>query len=409
MAPRFSYPKEKLKVLLLENVHPITRQIFEREGYPVEEVPNALSPKELALRISDVSILGIRSTTRITPDVLESAKRLLAIGAFCIGVNQVALPEVAQKGIAVFNAPYSNTRSVAELAIGLIIMLYRGIFDKSMAMHQGVWHKSARGSYEIRKKKLGIVGYGNIGSQLSILAENLGMEVRFYDIDEKLPLSNTNKCESLESLLASVDVVSLHVDGRKKNKNFFGEREFSLMKAGSLFLNLSRGFTVDTEALAGKIKEGHIAGAALDVFPDEPVKREDSFASPLQGLPNVILTPHIGGSTQEAQENIGRFVSERMLHFINEGSTTLSVNLPNVQLSRFENTHRFLHIHKNVPGVLAQINNTLGSHGINIEGQHLGTNPDVGYVITDVNIDYSKEVILALKEIPGTIRFRVLY
>lgn len=409
MAPRLSYPKEKLKVLLLENIHPVTRGIFEKEGYPVEQVTDALSPEDLSERIADVSILGIRSTTSITPEILVNAKRLLAIGAFCIGTNQIALSEAAGKGIGVFNAPYSNTRSVAELALGLVIMLYRGVFDKSSALHGGEWHKSAKGSYEIRKKKLGIVGYGNIGSQFSILAESLGMEVHFYDIYEKLPLSNTHKCDSLDELLRSVDVISLHVDGRTENINLFGEREFSLMKPGSLFLNLSRGFTVDMEALATKVKEGHIAGAAVDVFPNEPENRKDTFASPLQGLPNVILTPHIGGSTQEAQENIGHFVSERLLSFINEGSTTLSVNLPNVQLPRLDDTHRFLHIHDNVPGVLAKINNVLSENKLNIEGQHLATNQNVGYVITDVNSNYNNDVIESLKSIPGTVRFRVLY
>ncbi len=308
-----------------------------------------------------------------------------------------------------FNAPYSNTRSVVELALAEIIMLIRNIPDKSAKMHRGEWDKSAAGSFEIRGKKLGIIGYGNIGAQLSVLAESAGMNVFYYDLVEKLALGNATKCASLEELLSTVDVVTLHVDGRKENSTFIGEKEFALMKPGSIFLNLSRGHVVDIHALKNAILNGTIVGCGVDVFPEEPKSNKDPFESELKGLPNVILTPHIGGSTQEAQENIARFVPSRIIEYINTGSTTNSVNFPNLQLPILDNAHRLIHIHQNVPGILAKINNVLADHDINIVGQYLKTNETIGYVITDIDKAYNPDVIKALKAISHTIKFRILY
>ncbi|MEK9176885.1 MAG: phosphoglycerate dehydrogenase [Patescibacteria group bacterium] len=409
MKSDLSYPKEKLPVLLLENVHPAAVELLEREGYPVERVKGSLSEDELIARVKDVAILGIRSATHVTEKVFAGAQHLIAVGAFCMGSNQIDLRTAARKGVAVFNAPFSNTRSVVELVIGLIIMLNRSVFDRSRDLHAGVWNKTAEGAHEIRQKKLGIVGYGNIGSQLSVLAESLGMEVYFYDAEEKLALGNAKKCSTLKELLQTADIVTLHIDGRAVNKGLMGMKEFSSMKDRALFLNLSRGSVVDVPALAEALTSGKLGGAALDVFPDEPPHKGAPFTSPLQNLPNVILTPHIGGSTQEAQENIAQFVAERLTRFMDEGSTALSVNLPNITLPTLMNAHRFLHFHQNVPGVLAKINNILASHSMNIVGQYLGTNDDIGYVITDVMADYKKEVVAALKEIPETVRFRTLY
>jgi D-3-phosphoglycerate dehydrogenase len=404
-----SYPKSKMKVLLLENIHPFAKEQFKREGYQVEALTQALSPTELRETIKDVSLLGIRSKTAITPEVLTEANKLLAIGVFAIGVNQIDLDAAAKKGVAVFNAPYSNTRSVVELTLGEIIMLYRGVFEKNRLMHQGVWNKSSAGLHEIRGKKLGIVGYGNIGSQLSVLAENLGMEVYFYDIADKLALGNSKRCRSLEELLKIADVITIHVDGRKENKDLISDKEFAMMKDGVIFLNIARGFIVNVEALGKYIANGKIAGAGVDVFPVEPKSNDEPFVSALQSLPNVILTPHIGAGTEEGQRNIAEFVPEKLLSFINSGNTTLSVNFPNIQLPVLTDAHRFIHIHRNVPGILAQVNNIFAKHKINIEGQYLKTDDTIGYVITDVNKDYSNAVIKELKEIPDTIRLRILY
>ncbi len=409
MPRALSFPKSMMKVLLLENIHPIAKEKLESEGYSVELVKKALHADELKEKIKDISVLGIRSKTEITEDVIKAANKLLTIGIFAIGTNQVNLSACARNGIAVFNAPYSNTRSVVELTFGNIIMLYRKAFDKSMKMHQGIWNKSANGSHEVRGKKLGIVGYGNIGSQLSVVAESFGMDVYFYNTTEKLALGNAKACKSLEELLRIADVVTIHVDGRPSNKNLISEKEFSLMKDGVLFLNLSRGFVVDIPALVTYIKNGKIAGAAIDVFPKEPKSNEEKFISPLQNLPNVILTPHHGAGTEEAQENIARFVPEKMANFIDTGNTTLSVNFPEIQLPELIDAHRFIHIHLNKPGILAQINNVFAKNSINIEGQYLKTNEDIGYVITDVNKNYSKKVISELKSIPDTIKVRVLY
>jgi len=403
-----SYPKNRIHVLLLENVHPVAVELMKAEGFTVETYPAALSEEELIKKIKNVSVLGIRSKTQVTAKVLEHANKLMAIGAFCIGTNQIDLPAATKKGIAVFNAPFSNTRSVVELVVAEMIVLMRKIVEKSNKMHQGIWDKSAAGSYEIRGKKLGLVGYGNIGAQLSVLAESMGMKVLYYDIEEKLSLGNATRCKTLKELLEQVDVVSLHVDGRSSNKNLIGEREFGWMKKDVIFINLSRGHVVDIAALKDNILNGKIAGCAIDVFPHEPNNQEE-FVSELRGLPNTILTPHIGGSTVEAQENIGNFVPGKFMDYINTGSTSNSVNFPNLVLPTLQNAHRLIHIHENVPGILAKINKVLADHNINIVGQYLKTNELIGYVITDINKEYNKDVIKELRQIENTIKFRVLY
>ena len=404
-----SFPKNRLKALLLENIHPDAVAVFRREGYEIETLPKSLGEDELAEKIRDVSVLGIRSKTEITKKALAGAKRLLAVGAFCVGTNQIDLDECSKRGVAVFNAPYSNTRSVVELAIGEIVMLMRGVFDKSVKLHGGAWDKSSKGSFEVRGKKLGIIGYGNIGSQLSVAAEALGMEVCFYDIVDKLSIGNAVKCSSMEEVLKKSDVVTFHVDGNPRNKNLISEREIGLMKDGALLINLSRGFVVDIGALAQALKSGKLKGSAIDVFPNEPKGNDEPFVSALQRLPNVILTPHIGGSTEEAQENIGAFVSGKLTDFVNAGNTYLSVNLPNIQLPELKDAHRLIHIHHNMPGVLAHINGVLAAHNINILGQYLKTNEMTGYVITDVGTEYDTAVIEAMKKVPHTIKFRILY
>lgn len=405
----FSYPKHRIKVLLLENIHERAIENFSQEGYEVEALHSALSQDELKAKIGAVSILGVRTRTKITPQVLSCAPKLLCIGSFCIGTNNIDLKETNRLGIANFNAPFSNTRSVVELVIGETILLARKIIEKNKHSHQGLWDKGSTGAHEIRGKKLGIVGYGNIGSQLSVIAENLGMKVYFYDKMDKLALGTARKCATLKELLRISDVVTIHVDGRPENINLFGEKEFSAMKNGAIFLNLSRGFVVDVDALARYIKSGKIAGAAVDVFPEEPKAKGEKFSSVLQNLPNVILTPHIGGSTEEAQESIGAFVSSKIINFINSGDTTLSVNFPNLQLPEYKNNHRLIHIHQNVPGVLAKINSLLAENRINIEGQYLKTEDSIGYVITDIDKIYNKEVVAKLKSMPETIKFRILY
>lgn len=404
-----SYPKNRIKVLLLENVHSDAFNIFKTEGYQVESVSKSLNEKELNEKIKDVSILGIRSKTNINSEVLKNAGRLISIGAFCIGTNQIELNECLKKGIAVFNAPFSNTRSVVELALAEIIILMRNITDKSNSLHKGKWDKSSAGSFEIRSKKIGIIGYGKIGSQLSVLAEDLGMEVYYYDVLDKLALGNAKRCSTLNELLKRSDIVTLHIDGNPRNTNFISDKEFRNMKKGVIFLNLSRGHVVDIKSLAKHISNGRIRGASIDVFPEEPSGNDDIFYSELQGLPNVILTPHIGGSTEEAQKNIGNFVPSKIIDFINSGNTFYSVNFPEIQLPEFQNAHRLIHIHENVPGILAQINNVLAGHDINIIGQYLKTNELVGYVITDISKKYNPQVIHDLKQIPHTIKFRTLY
>lgn len=405
---KYSYPKERIKVLLLENIHPSASGLFKKEGYQIETVPGSLSEGDLIEALKDVNILGIRSKTKLTAKVLANAPRLLTVGAFCIGTNQIDLDAAAKAGIAVFNAPYSNTRSVVELTTGEILMLARHAFEKSTSMHNGVWNKSAKGSIEVRGKNLGIIGYGNIGSQLSIIAEGLGMKVFFYDITDKLTLGNATRCSTLEELLAISDVVSIHVDGRASNKNLIGKEELSQMKNGALLINNSRGSILDIDALAEAITSGKIAGAAVDVFPEEPDNGQP-FSSVLRGLPNVILTPHIGGSTEEAQEGIGEFVSQKIINFVNTGNTMLSVNIPNLQLPQLENAHRLIHIHQNVPGVLAKVNAIITETKANIVGQYLSTTNDIGYVITDIEQKYSDTVKDRLAKLPETIRIRLLY
>ena len=404
-----SYPKNRIKVLLLENIHPEALRLMKEEGYNVETHTAALDEDELIERIKDVSILGIRSKTHVTKKVLDNANRLIAVGAFCIGVNQIDLVSCVKKGVAVFNAPYSNTRSVVELAIGEMIMLMRNLPDKLPLMHQGTWDKSAKNSFEVRNKKLGIVGYGNIGTQLSVLAESFGMVVYYYDVVERLSLGNARKCNALKELLETVDVVSLHVDGRPENEKFIGEDQFKMMKPGMILINLSRGNIVDVDALRENMLNGKVRGAAVDVFPREPKSNNEEFMSPLRGLPNTILTPHIGGSTTEAQINIANFVPAKIIEYINTGSSTTSVNFPNIQLPKLENAHRLIHIHENVSGVLADINRVLAKHNINIMGQYLKTNEEIGYVITDIEKAYHDEVRKDLKAVKHTIKFRVLY
>lgn len=409
MERALSYPKNRIKVLLLENIHADGVEKLEEEGYQVEIRPAGMTEDELCEAIKDVSILGIRSKTQVTEKVVKSAKRLHAIGAFCIGTNQIDLEACLEQGVAVFNAPFSNTRSVVELAIAEMILLMRNIPDKATAMHQGKWDKSASNSYEIRGKKLGIIGYGNIGSQLSVVAEALGMKVQYFDLEEKLALGNAHRCKTLFELLSSSDVISLHVDGRPDNSQFIGEKEFSIMKEGVIFLNLARGPVVDIVALKSHINQGRIRGVGIDVFPEEPLSNQDEFVSELRGAPNIIMTPHIGGSTTEAQENIADFVPTRIMEYINTGSTSNSVNFPNIVLPTLQNAHRFIHIHLNEPGVLAEINQVLANHSLNIVGQYLKTNERIGYVITDIDKNYDEAVIQDLKKINGTIKFRVLY
>jgi len=396
-----------VRVLLLEQIHPDAIALLTSAGFEVESLDRALDEDELIERIGGVTLLGIRSKTNVTQRVLEAAPDLIAVGAFCIGTNQIDLHAAAERGVTVFNAPYSNTRSVVELAIAEIVALTRRLADKNALMHAGVWDKSADGAHEVRGRTLGIVGYGNIGTQLSVLAEDLGMRVLFYDTSDRLALGNAHRCESMAGLLAESDVVTLHVDGRASNDSFFGAAEFAAMKPGSLFLNLSRGFVVDYAALRDHIESGHIAGAAVDVFPVEPKKRGDEFLSELRGLPNVILTPHIGGSTEEAQQDIGRFVAGKFRDFVVDGATAMSVNLPGITLPQPPDTHRLILIHRNVPGVMATVNGILADHKVNVEAQLLGTRGEVGYVVTDVSATYTDEMLDQLRGLPETIRLRV--
>jgi D-3-phosphoglycerate dehydrogenase / 2-oxoglutarate reductase len=395
------------KALFLEGIHEDAVSEFARAGYEVSTRPGSLDADSLVKEIRDVSVLGIRSKTRVTRSMLESAPELLVVGAYCIGVEQIDCASCAEQGIAVFNDPHSNTRSVAELALGEIIMLVRRVFHSSLALHRGDWNKSAKGCHEVRGLTLGIVGYGKIGSQLSDLAEALGMKVIFCDVAEVLARGNAKHC-SFSELLQTADVVSLHVDGKPQNRDFFGEDEFRMMKQGSVFLNLSRGFVVNHEALGVNLKSGKLSGAAIDVFPEEPVGG-GHFADALQNLPNVILTPHIGGSTEEAQHSIGQFVSAQMSRYLQTGNTRLSVNLPHCQLESDPQNHRLVHIHKNIPGMLLAINRVFAERGINVERQVYDTKGSVGHAILDTNHPWDDGLIAALRAIPNTIRFRVLY
>jgi D-3-phosphoglycerate dehydrogenase len=405
-----SFPKEKINILFLENISEKAVQQFKQNGYAnVKKIAGALSEEELIKEIKDVHLIGIRSKTQITPKVLAAAKKLQAIGCFCIGVNQVDIKAASKKGVVVFNAPYSNTRSVAELVIGISTMLIRRISDKNMAAHNGIWMKEAKGSFELRGKTLGLVGYGNIGSQVSVLAEAIGMKVMFHDTETKLPLGNAVAAKNLKELLSASDIVSLHVPETPQTKNLINKTNLKYFKKGALLLNYARGEVVDLKALAEAIKDGLIGGAGIDVFPVEPEKNGDAFTTPLQGLPNVILTPHIGGSTEEAQQNIGEDVSIKLFQYLERGITNGSHSVPAIALPPVEGAHRILHMHNNVPGVLSAINTALSKNNINIVGQYLKTNDEIGYVVLDVDTKLSKRALELLKEVKDTIKVRMLY
>lgn len=391
------------RALLLENIDPVAVDLLGAAGYTVETMRGALDEDDLVAALDGVDVLGIRSKTQVTADVLRRSPKLTAVGAFCIGTNQIDLVTAASSGVAVFNAPYSNTRSVVEMALAEIIILARRMVDRDRALHAGTWDKSAAGSHEIRGRTLGIVGYGNIGSQLSVLAEALGMRVVYYDLEDKLALGNAERCDSLDELLERAEAVTLHVDGRGGNAGLFGAQQFARMRPRSLFLNLSRGFVVDHEALRDNILSGHIAGAAVDVFPEEPREQGDPFDSVLRGLPNVVLTPHVGGSTQEAQHDIGRFVAGKLIDYTRAGTTTLSVNMPTVALHG-TSAARFALLHRNVPGVLARVDSLVGEHGLNVDGQVLTTRGELGYAVTDVNAPLPPELVTALEALPEALR-----
>jgi D-3-phosphoglycerate dehydrogenase len=395
-----------VKVLLLESIHPTAAEAFRRAGLEVEERPGSLAADELADALSGVSLLGIRSNTKITAEVLDAGKDLLAIGCFCIGTNQVDLIEAAERGVAVFNAPFSNTRSVVELVLGEIIALTRRLVEKTQRMHDGIWDKSARGSHEFRGRTLGIVGYGNIGTQLSNMAEAVGLHVIFFDTADRLAHGNARKVETLDALLAEADVVTLHVDGRPGNAGLFGAEQFARMKPRSIFINASRGMVIDDDALRENILSGHIAGAAIDVFPIEPKAQGDTFESPLRGLDNVILTPHVGGSTQEAQEEIGGFVSTKLVSFVATGGTALSVNLPEVATPLAPTSFRLAYLHTNTPGVLARINQLLHDVGVNVISQALSTRGERGYVVVDTEAPIPEEALSDLQRSPETVWLR---
>jgi D-3-phosphoglycerate dehydrogenase / 2-oxoglutarate reductase len=412
MAPqqKTSYPKEKVRILFLENISDTAVKNFRQYGYTkVDKINKALTEEQLIQEIKDVHILGIRSKTQITRNILDAAKKLQAIGCFCIGVNQVDLKSATKNGVVVFNAPYSNTRSVAELVIGLAIMLIRRIPDKNKAAHDGVWMKESKGSYELRGKTLGIIGYGNIGSQVSVLGEAMGMKVIFYDVETKLPLGNAEDAKSLKELLSRADIVTLHVPETTQTKNLINKNILKNFKKGSILINYARGEVVDLEALRKAILDEQIGGAAIDVYPWEPEKNGDYFQTPLQDCPNVILTPHIGGSTEEAQQNIGEDVSIKLFNFLEKGITFGSHTVPALALPPQEGSHRILHIHNNVPGVLSEINTQLSKYNINILAQYLKTNEEIGYVVLDVDKKLSSQAFQLLKEVKQTIKVRILY
>lgn len=405
-----SLDKGKIKFLLLEGVHQSAVDSLKNAGYTnIEYHKTALNEDELISAIADAHFVGLRSRTQLSRKVIENAPKLVAVGCFCIGTNQVDLSAAAEHGVAVFNAPFSNTRSVAELVIAEAILLLRGIPEKNAACHRGEWQKTAKGSFEIRGKTIGIIGYGSIGSQVSVLSESLGMRVLFYDVINRLPLGNATQCKSLPQLLAKSDIVSLHVPETPATRNMIGEREIRGMKPGAILLNASRGTVVDIDALAAAMQEGHLSGTAIDVFPVEPKGGDEEFVSPLRAFDNAILTPHIGGSTMEAQENIGFEVAEKLIRYSDNGTTTSSVNFPEVALPSHDKVHRLLHVHQNVPGVLTAINQVLSEDNTNIAGQYLQTNETLGYVVIDVDSEYSKTTLKKLREVKGTIRCRVLF
>lgn len=405
-----SYPKDKIKILMLENISDAAIKVFKDSGYAdIKKISGALSEEQLINEIKHVHMVGIRSKTQITEKVLQHAEKLQAIGCFCIGTNQVNLNAARKKGIVVFNAPYSNTRSVAELVIGASIILIRKILDKNKAAHEGQWNKDAKGSFEIRGKTLGIIGYGNIGSQVSILAESLGMKVIFYDSVTKLPLGNAESRKTLKDVVSKADIITLHIPETQQTKNLINKALLKQFKKDSILINFARGEVVELDALASALKNGHLSGAAIDVFPVEPEKNGDPFSSPLQNIPNVLLTPHIGGSTEEAQYNIGEDVSAKLLQYLEMGATTGSHTVPELNLSPQEGTHRILHIHTNVPGVLSEINTTLSENKINVLGQYLKTNDEIGYVVLDIDKKLSKNAVELLRKVKGSLKVRLLY
>ena len=404
-----SYPKDKIKVLLLENVHPSAHELFRSEGFHLEIASGALGVEELTKKIEDVHVLGIRSKTRVTEAAIKNARRLLTLGCFCIGTNQVDLGAANRRGVPVFNAPFSNTRSVAELMMSEIVMLARRLGDRVREMHAGQWRKVAAGSFEIRTKTLGIIGYGHIGRQVGVIAEALGMRVIFFDVSAKLPMGNNRATKTLEECLGQADFVTLHVPETPQTKGMMGAAQIAAMKEGSYLLNASRGTVVDIDALAAALKKNHLSGAAIDVFPQEPETNSDGFETPLRGLPNVILTPHIGGSTAEAQEAIGREVGAALIKFVNEGVTTGAVNFPQIDLPLTPGKHRILNVHRNVPGVLRDINRLVGEKNANIAAQVLATDPDIGYLVMDLDHDLAHDVKTAMAALETSIRTRILY
>ncbi len=410
-----SFPKDRIKVVLVENVHPRGVELLRDEGFTVETLPGSPDEKKLLKLVAGAHVLGIRSKTEITPAVLEAAPKLLTLGCFCIGTNQVDLGDACERGVPVFNSPFSNTRSVAELTVGEVIALYRRLLDKSSQMHTGTWDKSADGAHEVRGRTLGLVGYGHIGSQVSVLAEAMGMRVQFFDIISKLPLGNARPVRSLKELLETSDVVSLHVPATDHTKGMIGKAQIARMRKGSYIINNARGSVVDIAALAEALKSGHLAGAALDVFPHEPASKGEAFESAVRGLPNVILTPHVGGSTEEAQGAIAEDVCTKLIRYVNNGSTTGAVNVPQVDLPEQNadegrgRRHRILHFHRNVPGVLSKMHTLIANLGANISGEYLRTNEDVGYVVLDVDPTDDAKIVQGLKQIPETIRVRALW
>ena len=406
----FSLDKSKIKFLLLEGLHPSSVETLQAAGYTnIDQRTTALSGDELLEAISDAHFVGIRSRTQLSDEVFSAAKKLIGVGCFCIGTNQVDLAAASRHGVVVFNAPYSNTRSVAELVIAEAIMLMRGIPAKNAAAHRGEWQKSAANAHEVRGKVLAVVGYGNIGSQVSVLAESLGMQVRFYDTVSKLPLGNAEQVRDLHKLLSSADIVTLHVPDTAGSRNMFGAKELAAMKPGAMLINAARGQVIDIEALTEALQSGHVGGAAIDVFPTEPKGNSEEFVSPLRAFDNVILTPHIGGSTQEAQANIGLEVAEKLATYSDSGTTTSAVNFPQVALPAQSDRHRLLHVHSNTPGVMTAINQILTEYDLNIAAQYLQTEGDVGYVVVDIDGEYSDAAIAALKSVTGTVRCRVLF
>ncbi|MCC2616489.1 phosphoglycerate dehydrogenase [Aestuariibacter halophilus] len=407
---KVSLPKDKIKILLLEGVHASALETLKSNGYTnIEYLKTSLPEEELIEKVADVHFIGLRSRTQITEAVVSAAKKLVAVGCFCIGTNQVDLAATQKRGIPVFNAPFSNTRSVAELVLGQLILLLRGIPRKNAMAHRGEWLKSAEGSYEARGKTLGIIGYGHIGTQLSILAEHLGMQVQFYDIEDKLVLGNATQIKSLQQLLATSDVISLHVPETPQTQNMIGERELSQMKDGAILMNAARGTVIDIDALVNALRSGKLNGAAIDVFPVEPKSNQEEFVSPLREFDNVILTPHVGGSTQEAQQNIGIEVAGKLAKYSDNGSTLSAVNFPEVSLPDHPGRSRLLHIHQNRPGVLTQINQAFAEKGINIAAQYLQTSADIGYVVIDVDSDDADDAFEQLTQIDGTIKTRILH